>query len=147
MKNTISRRTILITVPALVVAAGGASAAWFRRLPADLDLARQKATAAGTYVAAIQSQQDPVAVGTMHAWIVTLTDREGRPVDGARIAIDGGVPQHGHGLPTVPAVARDMGDGRYLVEGVKFNMAGWWELKLAIDAARGSDTVTFNILL
>ena len=65
----------------------------------------------------------------------------------ARIAVDGGMPQHGHGLPTRPRVTRELGDGSYLLEGMKFSMTGWWEIKLAIDAAEGTDKVTFNTVV
>ena len=58
------------------------------------------------------------------------------------ISIDGGMPQHGHGFPTQPRVTRELGDGRYLLEGMKFSMPGWWEIKLKVDAASGTDEVT-----
>jgi hypothetical protein len=57
------------------------------------------------------------------------------------------MPQHGHGLPTRPRVTRSLGDGIYEIDGVRFNMGGWWEFKLAINAASGSDLVTFNLAL
>ncbi len=117
------------------------------RVPSDLDISRERATEAGLYVAAIAPVQEPVTVGPMHAWTVTLTDREGAPVDEARIAVGGGMPQHGHGLPSSPAVTRDLGEGRYLVEGMKFNMFGWWELDLGIEGPTGADVVTFNLVL
>jgi hypothetical protein len=34
-----------------------------------------------------------------------------------------------------------------LVEGVKFNMAGWWEMSFDITADGQTDSVTFNIVL
>jgi len=76
---------------------------------------------------------------------VVLTDQAGRAIDGARIEVDGGMPEHGHGLPTQPRVTRYLGDGAYEVEGMKFNMGGWWEVELAIAADAGADTVTFNL--
>ncbi len=57
------------------------------------------------------------------------------------------MPQHGHGLPTAPQVTKNLGDGRYRIEGVKFNMSGWWTFEVAVDSADGSDSVTFNIVL
>jgi hypothetical protein len=65
----------------------------------------------------------------------------------ARIGVDGGMPQHGHGLPTKPRVTRELGDGRYLIEGMKFSMTGWWEIKLAVQGDRGADKVTFNTVV
>jgi hypothetical protein len=59
--------------------------------------------------------------------------------------MDGGMPQHGHGLPTSPRVTRALGNGDHLVEGVKFNMGGWWVVRFAITSSAGTDTVTFNL--
>ncbi|HJQ39953.1 MAG TPA: FixH family protein [Thermoanaerobaculia bacterium] len=78
---------------------------------------------------------------------VTLKDAKGQTVDGAAITVDGGMPQHGHGLPTRPRVTKALGGGVYVIEGVRFNMGGWWEFKLAIGGTAGTDTVTFNLSL
>ena len=78
---------------------------------------------------------------------VAIVDANGRPVDGATLAIDGGMPEHGHGLPTRPRMTRVLGDGAYEVEGVRFNMGGWWEFKVSITSERGADIVTFNLSL
>lgn len=142
-----SRRALLLGAPILLLAAGAAGAAWMMRVPADLDLSREKATETGLYMAAVAPVEEPVTVGPMHAWVVTLEDRDGAPVDGAQIHVDGGMPQHGHGLPTSPAVTQELGEGRYLIEGMKFNMGGWWELDLGIEGPAGADGVTFNLVL
>jgi len=78
---------------------------------------------------------------------VQVTDAQGQPVDNATFVVDGGMPEHGHGLPTQPRVTRSLGGGIYEIEGVRFSMGGWWELKLAIDAPAGADKVTFNLSL
>jgi hypothetical protein len=83
----------------------------------------------------------------MHAWEIRLRSPSGEPVSGARISVDGGMPQHGHGFPTQPKVTRELGDGRYLLEGMKFSMPGWWELKLKVDASSGADEITFNTII
>jgi hypothetical protein len=89
----------------------------------------------------------PPRIGAFHPWVVSLHDRQGNPVHPARIAIDGGMPAHGHGLPTRPQVTQYLGEGRYLVEGVRFNMAGEWVWFLAIDTASGPDRVRFDLLI
>ena len=143
-----SRRALLFGVPALVLAGGVVTAgAMMRSVPGNLDLALDKPTAGGLYKAAIAPQATPITVGTMHAWTVTIRTQAGAPVQAAKIGIDGGMPQHGHGLPTAPQVTKSLGDGRYLIEGMKFNMRGWWTLDLAIDGPKGPDTVTFNLVL
>ena len=88
---------------------------------------------------------EPLRPRKLQTLPITITDAAGRPIDGARVSVDGGMPQHNHGLPTQPRLGRALGDGKYEIEGVRFNMGGWWEFKLAIDAAPGPDNVTFNL--
>jgi hypothetical protein len=100
----------------------------------------------GLYTAVLQPAESlrPRKLQTVQ---VALTDATGQSVDGAVITVDGGMPQHGHGLPTQPRVTKALGNGAYVIEGVRFNMGGWWELKLAIAGQNGTDTVTFNLAL
>lgn len=114
--------------------------------PADLDLSREKGSAAGIYRVAIEPELQPLEQGRLHSWIVTVT-ANGAPVADATLSVDGGMPQHGHGLPTQPEATGHNGEGRYRIDGVRFNMGGWWVLRLGIDAAAGQDTVEFNIML
>ena len=113
--------------------------------PDDLDLSREKPSANQLYTVAVAPEQEPFDRNTLHAWIATVKAADGSPVDDAKISVDGGMPQHGHGLPTAPAVTDALGQGRYRIEGVRFNMSGWWELKLHVSAAAGEDDVTFNL--
>ena len=105
-----------------------------------------RASAGGRYVASLEPAK-PLRPRQMQTVRVSVRDAEGRAIDEAEISIDGGMPQHGHGLPTRPRVTRNLGDGIYEIEGVRFNMGGWWEFKLAIAGSRGADTVTFNLEL
>lgn len=115
--------------------------------PDDLDLARERPTEAGIYRVAIAPQIGPVVQGALHSWVATVRLPDGEPVEDATISVDGGMPQHGHGLPTSPQATGHQGEGQYLIEGVRFNMGGWWELKLDISAPAGDDTVTFNLVI
>jgi hypothetical protein len=99
-----------------------------------------------TYTVTLQPQE-PLRLRRLQNVSVLITDAKGMPVDGAAIAVDGGMPEHGHGLPTQPRVTRALGTGLYEIEGLRFNMGGWWELKLAINSAAGADSVTFNLSL
>src|SRR5919197_4200387 len=100
-----------------------------------------RASVAGRYVATLAPTK-PLRPRQMQTVRVTVRDAEGRAIDEAQISIDGGMPQHGHGLPTRPRVIRNLGDGIYEIEGVRFNMGGWWEFKLPIAGSRGTDTIT-----
>ena len=115
--------------------------------PAELDLSTTRTSAQGRYLVALQPPATPPALNRIHSWTIQLKTPDGAPVQHARIDVDGGMPQHGHGLPTQPRVTQEIGDGRYLMEGMKFSMTGWWEIKLAIEGAQGSDKVTFNTVV
>ena len=115
--------------------------------PADLDLSLKHATADGRFVVTLQPPAAAPAINQMHSWGVRVSTPAGLPVSQARIAVDGGMPQHGHGLPTRPQVRPAADDGAYLLEGMKFSMTGWWEIKLAIQTPDGADKVTFNTLV
>lgn len=119
----------------------------FMKAPSDpRAYARTQAGATHTYQATF-TPVDSITVGRLHKWNIVVTTADGTPVDSAKITVDGGMPQHGHGLPTKPVVTTHLGGGKHVVEGMKFNMGGWWVVKLAIDGAQGSDVVTFNLKL
>lgn len=115
--------------------------------PKDLDLSLEKPSAAGVYRVALLPPAQAPAINQLHSWKVKLAAADGTPVRGARFRVDGGMPQHGHGLPTQPRVTRELADGTYQLDGMKFSMTGWWEVKLAIDGAPGADQVTFNTVV
>jgi len=115
--------------------------------PADLDLALTRTTVDKTFVVTLQPPTTPAAINQIHTWQIKVASPSGAPISHARIAVDGGMPQHGHGLPTRPQATQEMAEGIYLLEGMKFSMTGWWEIKLAIQSAQGSDNVTFNTVV
>jgi hypothetical protein len=124
----------------------GVSSAKIER-PARLDRSLDRTTENGSFHVKIASVRDPIPLHQIHQWSVLVTDRVGNPVPGATFKVGGGMPEHGHGLPTAPNVQPTGPAGRYALSGMKFSMDGWWELKLDIAAAGISDRVTFNIVL
>jgi hypothetical protein len=117
----------------------------FSRAPADLDYSRTRTGERGVYRATIRPQGDSIPQGRLQRWTLHLETAAGAPVDSAVVAVDGGMPQHGHGLPTRPRVTRALGGGDHLVEGLKFNMGGWWEVRFTVAAAAGTDSLVFNL--
>lgn len=105
-----------------------------------------RASARQVYKATLQPTQ-PLARRQLLSVPLLVVDANGRPVEGAKISVDGGMPEHLHGLPTKPLVRRELGGGMYMIEGLRFSMGGWWEVKLAIESPAGSDHVTFNLEL
>ena len=119
----------------------------FSRPPKDLDFSRTRTSEGGRYRATVRPPGDSIPQGRLHRWTLHVETASGTPVDSGDFAVDGGMPQHGHGLPTKPRVTRSLGHGDHLVDGMKFNMGGWWEIDLAIEGPAGPDAVTFNLVL
>ena len=105
-----------------------------------------RASANRMYTATLQPRE-PLRLRRLQTVPVRITDAAGRPVEQAAITVDGGMPEHGHGLPTQPRIGRALGGGVYEIDGVRFSMGGWWEFKLAIESPAGADRVTFNLSL
>ncbi len=73
---------------------------------------------------------------------------DGRPVEHAAVAVRGDMPEHGHGLPTQPRMTSEVSPGTYIVEGMKFQMGGWWVVDFDITDTDGhTDAVRFNLIL
>ena len=87
----------------------------------------------------------PIAINQMHQWTVRVTDADGNPIANADIQVSGAMPAHDHGLPTAPRATTYLGDGNYLIEGMKFHMGGAWEVMLTVDAAQGRDALSLSL--
>ncbi len=134
----------------LVIVLGGAAFYGIRMMlppPDDLDLARTQASEKGAFTATIEPGAEPIGINQIHTWTIDVDMADGTPIEPAAITVDGGMPQHGHGLPTVPQVTRNLGDGKFEVEGMKFNMPGWWVVNVHVATPSGEDKATFNLTL
>jgi hypothetical protein len=96
---------------------------------------------------ALSSQLAPLTINQMHNWIVTVTSADGRPVEDATILVDGGMPAHNHGLATHPRITDYLGDGQYLLQGMRFHMNGEWVVVLRIEHSGRRHTAEFNLHL
>lgn len=130
-------------VSAALVASAIFGVGWSGTAPADA--AKQKNSDHGTYRVSLSRLGDLPPLNEMHRWRVQLAAPDGTAISGAKFAIAGGLRDRPHPLPTDPRVTRDLGHGRYLIEGIKFDRHGWWRLKLEIWSAVGEDTVSFDI--
>jgi hypothetical protein len=114
--------------------------------PADLDLATSQPSTQGLFNVSYQSELDPVTINRLHTWTVHVESADGQAVDGATVTVDGGMPEHNHGMPTQPIVTA-IGGGDYRAEGMKFQMPGWWTVTVTVDAAGQQDSSTFHLML
>jgi Protein of unknown function (DUF3703)/YtkA-like len=141
-RSALTGITALIAIPAAVLMITACASP-----PQQLDLALDKPTAAGLYRVALVPPAVPPAINQLHSWTLRVATPAGEPVRELRFGVDGGMPQHGHGLPTQPRVSPPLADGSYRIDGMKFSMTGWWELKLAVDGPLGADKVSFNMVV
>ncbi len=86
-------------------------------------------------------------IGQFQQWHLTLINQYGESVFPAQIKIGGGMPSHGHGLPTQPQITEYLGDGTYLIEGLKFNMAGEWIMDFDITSTEDKDKINFKFYI
>lgn len=113
----------------------------------ELSYAESLPSDESVFVVSYSPVSAPIAINAMHEWTLHVASADGQPVEGASILVSGGMPEHGHGLPTVPQVTEDLGGGDYRVEGMKFQMPGWWIVTFIISADGQTDSVTFNLRL
>ncbi len=144
--KTFVRRILAVTGGALAIGLL-AGCMLFAAAPKDLDYSRTRLSADGQFRATIAPQGDSIPKGRLHRWTLHLETAAGAPIDRAEIVVGGGMPQHGHGLPTKPRVTQALGNGYHLVEGMKFNMGGWWVVTFRVKTATGQDSVVFNVQL
>ena len=136
--------------------------------PKNLDIRSFQLSRDQQYLAHIEVKADagdparprPVPFNRIHRWTLLVSDLWGQPVSGAQIEVLGHMPGHVHGLPTQPRVTAELAPGIYEVDGLKFQMKGWWVMQFNIvrdtdDAAAPSpsspgarpDSVVFNLVL
>ena len=89
---------------------------------------------------------DPV-INEMHSWILHIENAAGLEIEAAIVDVEGGMPEHDHGLPTKPRVTEELGGGDYKLEGMRFHMRGYWEIVVRITTDSGTSEVTIPLQL
>jgi cytochrome c peroxidase len=112
-------------------------------VPAEFDTSRVRKTSN----LSVSYEAGDLRLRTPQDWILVIKDRQDQPVEGAQVKFTGGMPQHGHSFATDPGI-RELGQGRYGVDGIQFQMPGWWAIEVEIvrrDHAK--ESVRFDLLL
>jgi hypothetical protein len=99
----------------------------------------------GLFRASWQSRPDAPEINVVHEWVLHIETASGEPAAGALVTVDGDMPAHGHGMPTTPEVTADLGDGDYLVEGMSFQMGGYWIVDVTVTYEGETDLVRFGL--
>lgn len=89
----------------------------------------------------------PPSVGSFQTCTVQLLDADKQPVTDAQVLIDGGMPAHGHGLPTAPVLKSVDSNGNYQIEGLQYSMPGAWLLGFLIKSGQQQDKVVFEFVI
>jgi YtkA-like len=143
------RRFLFIAIALVAVSFGAmffAMSQMSQQIPGDLDTTTTKPSANGLYEVSYQPSEEPIPIGSLQSWRLEVTTPEGERVQDATVTVAGDMPGHGHGLPTSPVITAQE-DGSYLVEGLKFQMGGWWYTEFKISSPLGDDTVRFDFVL
>ena len=99
------------------------------------------------YRVTLYSNAFPIPMQKIHSWTAHIETADGKPLENATIYIHGGMPEHRHGFPVQPRVIENIGNGNYLINGVKFSMIGNWEMRLNIKEPTVRDRAIFKIAL
>jgi hypothetical protein len=138
-------RMFMAALGALLLAAGVSAQGMKMPAPPDLDYSTTRTSENGLFTASFSPQAGPIPLNRIHSWRLHVQDAGGAAVKDATFVVGGGMPQHGHGLPTAPRVTKNLGGGDYLVEGLRFQMRGWWVVSFEITSGGKTDTVKFNL--
>lgn len=114
-------------------------------VPEGLSVSHIRMSQDGAFRVAFLSDAMPIPINKVHGWRIYVETADGTPVSDAEISIGGDMPEHGHGMPTKPRVAKNLGGGVYEIEGMKFQMPGWWVVNLTISSGGTTDKVNFNL--
>lgn len=104
----------------------------------------QSLSASRRFRITLTPEVEPIPLGTWHRWRLHIERADGAPLALERLGIDGGMPAHGHGLPSRPRLERGATASDYLIDGVRFSMAGRWELHVFLGDRAGNDTAVFG---
>lgn len=104
-------------------------------------------TRSGYYRVSYTSQLDPLTINQIHDWIFHIEGADGVPIENATVSVTGGMPKHNHGLPTDPRMTQSLGNGDYVLQGMRFHMNGYWELTVTVEAGGRRDTVIIPLTI
>jgi len=109
------------------------------------NLDKKVVTESGAYLVTLRPREDRFVIGESQAWIASITDSGGHAFTPSVLYLDGGMPGHGHGLPSSPRFTQHLGGADYLLEGMTLNMPGDWRFVVTVGGAAGTDSAIFDL--
>lgn len=104
------------------------------------------ASNADSYVVAWQSDPRPIPIGEPFSLVVTVFDMGGtqRPIEDATVQVTARMPEHERWMEARPSVKR-AGPGRYIADGLVFDMEGNWEMYFDVTRAGVTERAEFQV--
>ncbi len=115
--------------------------------PTDAGHRYEQSSDAGRFVVHVEPRGGKAPLRSLHEWTVLVTDPAGIVVRPTRLTLAAGMEAHGHGMETRPRVVEVLPDGRHVVGGMKFNMAGEWQFRVDIADGATSDVARFDVVI
>lgn len=112
-----------------------------------LDLSLTRLSKENRFLVTLVPPDGTIGIQQIQSWQIKLATPAGVPIAKALVYLNGGMPEHGHGLPTRPVVTSEIAPGTYQLEGLKFSMPGWWELIVAVQVNGMEDMTYFNKII
>lgn len=108
-------------------------------------ISKKVPSATGAYLITLRPKEREFLIGTTQAWIATISDAQGKAFVPNALYFDGGMPGHGHGLPSAPRFTQHLGGTEFLLEGMTLNMPGDWRFVVTVGGPAGVDHATFDL--
>ena len=99
------------------------------------------------YRASMTPSPDPIELNRSLTLTVEIRTAADAPVDGALLALESWMPDNESASVVRPRAIASLGGGLYRIEGLHFDVRGWWNLRLQIAAAGMTDSLAFNLVL
>lgn len=144
---------LLVLIQLQYLLMSGKLTRWFAKAPvtaAGLILCLvlySPASSAENLVISYTTPDGPPRINRIHSWILHIETEAGVSVEGAAVTVDGGMPEHDHGLPTNPRVTEELAGGNYKLDGMRFHMSGYWEIIVTVTTDSGVSVVTIPLQL
>lgn len=139
----------VLAAVSLALAAALAVTNYIPRADPDIsELSNRAVSYNGTYTIYYKSELDPIVANREHKWTLHIEKKgAGLALDFARVFVSGFTVPDSHPLPAQPRVTRMLGNGNYLMEGVKFDRPGEWVLYFYTVFGSDYDTVEVHVLV
>jgi len=136
-----------VGVASLIATVGdGASARTAHATPAAFSRLSGIPSHNGVYRASLLPSSDPAGRLDSTAWTVEVETTDGTAVDDATLALESWMPEDDRVSAVRPRVTRNIGDGRYQVEGLRLDRRGWWNVRLQVARPGATDSLAFNLV-